>query len=114
MSVRLPVKMVDDIKQNCVDKGISTSDFIKDKVVGTNSVDNPADDVNIDAETQAILFGLAGGGILGVTVYKGVNSALGNSDKEFSEDQKKMYATICALICALLSFFIINKYFSKK
>ena len=117
MSVRLPVNMVDEIKETCLTKGITTSDFIKEKVISSNNLStdlSTQNDVKIDAQTQEILLGFAGSGILGLSVYKGVHYALDNSDKELDDKEKKMYSTICAIVCALLSFFIISKYFSKK
>lgn len=115
LSVRLPVDMAESIQDRCAVNGCSTSDFIKEKILDAdvNTAIKKSSDVKMDEGTKTLLMGL-GSGAVSYGVYKGIHSILENSDKEYKDDEVKLYSIAGAVVCGILAFLIAKGFFGKK
>jgi hypothetical protein len=101
ISARVPVAMHNEIKNYCDVKGISVSDLLR---TNYGKADNPGmfDAPDPDANTAKYLISVAGGGLAGVLVYKGVKGILTQKGYFKDDDVKMEMVSIAAAVAACL------------
>ena len=110
LSVRLPKQTIQELKAYCKQNNTNISNFVRNKFtdIGQESIFGNGGEIENDiADT---LIGLAGGGTVGILVYKAIKAKLQeHKSEEYTSEKIETLSIIGASAAALLAGYGIVK-----
>lgn len=110
LSVRLPKQTIQELKAYCKQNNTNPSNFVRNKFtdIGQESIFGNGGEIENDiADT---LIGLAGGGTVGILVYKAIKAKLTeHKSEEYTSEKIEILSVVGGSAAALLAGYGITK-----